>query len=179
MGAQQLCEGVSLGKGEGHMGLITYMRTDSVNLSDKALEDAKRVIAEQYGREYVLAEPRKYKTKSKGAQEAHEAIRPTEMDRTPQSLASVLDHQQLKLYTLIWNRTMATQMAAAELKRVGADIAAGKYTFRATGQTVLFDGFLRVYEEGRDEGEEKKGEGEEQEKSGEKFLTPLTKNQPF
>ena len=175
--AQQLYEGVSLGKGEGHMGLITYMRTDSVNLSDKALEDAKRVITEQYGREYVLAEPRKYKTKSKGAQEAHEAIRPTELDRTPASLATVLDHQQLKLYTLIWNRTMATQMAAAELKRVGADIAAGKYTFRATGQTVLFDGFLRVYEEGRDEGEEKKGEGEEHEQSGEKFLPSLAEGQ--
>ncbi len=154
--AQQLYEGVSLGRGEGHMGLITYMRTDSVNLSQKALGDANRVIEKHYGREYLLAEPRKYKTKAKGAQEAHEAIRPTEMDRTPQSLSSVLDHQQLKLYTLIWNRTVATQMAAAELKRVGVDIKAHDYTFRATGQTITFDGYLRLYQEGRDEGDAKK-----------------------
>ena len=168
--AQQLYEGMSLGKGEAHMGLITYMRTDSVNLSEKALTDIKQTIEKLYGREYVLAEARKYKTKSKGAQEAHEAIRPTEVERTPQSLASVLDHQQLKLYTLIWNRTMATQMAAAELKRIGADIEAGDYIFRATGQTVLFDGYMRVYEEGRDE-------GEEGESAGEKFLPPLSEGQ--
>jgi DNA topoisomerase-1 len=183
--AQQLYEGVSLGKGEGMMGLITYMRTDSVNLSDKALTDAKQVIEQQYGREYVLSEPRKYKTKAKGAQEAHEAIRPTELERTPQSLASILDHAQLKLYTLIWNRTMATQMAQAELKRVGADIEAlrpgsgqaGAYGFRATGQTVVFDGFLRVYQEGRDEGEAKPGE--EEADDGEKILPPLSKGDPL
>ncbi len=168
--AQQLYEGVSLGKGEGMMGLITYMRTDSVNLSDKALEDAKTVIQEQYGREYVLSEPRKFKTKSKGAQEAHEAVRPTELNRTPASLADVLDHQQLKLYTLIWNRTMATQMPAAELKRVGADIEAGKYGFRATGQTVTFDGYFRVYQEGRDENDVKK---EDDVDDDDKTLPPL------
>ncbi|MBI3331509.1 type I DNA topoisomerase [Candidatus Peregrinibacteria bacterium] len=173
--AQQLYEGVSLGKGEGMMGLITYMRTDSLNLSQKALEDAQHTIEQQYGREYVLSEPRTYKTKAKGAQEAHEAIRPTEMERTPASLASILDHQQLKLYTLIWNRTMATQMAAAELKRVGIDIEVANYTFRATGQTVLFDGFMRVYMEGRDEGDEPKDE--EAEGQGEKFLPPLTKGE--
>jgi DNA topoisomerase I len=149
--AQQLYEGVSLGKGEGSSGLITYMRTDSVNLSEKALKDSVEVIGKLYGREYVLAEPRKYKTKAKGAQEAHEAIRPTELSRTPDSLASVLDHQQLKLYTLIWNRTLATQMPPAEFKRVAADIDAGDYTFRATGQTMIFDGFMRVYLEGKDE----------------------------
>ena len=170
--AQQLYEGVSLGKGEGQAGLITYMRTDSVNLSSKALDDAKRMIERQYGREYVLSEPRAYKNKSKGAQEAHEAIRPTEMERTPESLSSVLDHQQLKLYTLIWNRTMATQMPAAQFKRVAADISAGSYSFRATGQTVLFDGFLRVYSEGRDEEEGEKKEGAEED--GEKFLPPLS-----
>jgi len=169
--AQQLYEGVNLGKGEGQVGLITYMRTDSVNLSSKALEDAKRVIEKQFGREYVLSEPRGYKTKSKGAQEAHEAIRPTEMERTPDSLSGELDHQQLKLYTLIWNRTVATQMPAAEFKRIGADITVGDYSFRATGQTVLFDGFLRVYSEGRDETNEEKKEGEEQD--GEKILPPL------
>jgi len=168
--AQQLYEGVSLGKGEGMSGLITYMRTDSVNLSQKALADAKETVEKLYGREYVLSEPRTYKTRSKGAQEAHEAIRPTEISRTPQSLAGVLDHQQLKLYTLIWNRTMATQMAAAELKRVGADIQARNYTFRATGQTVTFDGFMRVYQEGRDDGDAKK---EDDVEPGEKLLPKL------
>ncbi len=168
--AQQLYEGVSLGKGEGMSGLITYMRTDSVTLSQKALTDTKETVEKLYGREYVLAEPRVYLKKAKGAQEAHEAIRPTEISRTPQSLSGVLDHQQLKLYTLIWNRTMATQMAAAELKRVGADIAAKNYTFRATGQTVVFDGFMRVYQEGRDEGDAKK---EDDVEPGEKLLPPL------
>lgn len=172
--AQQLYEGVSLGKGEGMMGLITYMRTDSVNLSQKALDDCKAVVGSHYGREYVLAEPRRYKTKSKGAQEAHEAIRPTEMERTPASLSAILDHQQLKLYMLIWNRTIATQMAQAELKRVGVDIAAKNYAFRATGQTILFDGFLRVYQEGRDEGDAKK---EDDVDPGEKLLPPLAKGE--
>jgi len=170
--AQQLYEGVSLGKGQGHQGLITYMRTDSVNLSQKAIDDANMTINKLYGREYLLTEPRKYKTKAKGAQEAHEAIRPTELERTPQSLAGILDHQQLKLYTLIWNRTMATQMAAAELKRVGADIDANDYTFRATGQTITFDGYLRVYQEGRDEGDAKK---EDDFDDGEGLLPPLHK----
>lgn len=173
--AQQLYEGISLGKGEGQSGLITYMRTDSVNLSQKALADAKDMVQNLYGREYVLSEPRVYKTKSKGAQEAHEAIRPTEMSRSPESLKDVLDHQQLKLYTLIWNRTMATQMAAAELKRVGADISAAHYTFRATGQTVLFDGYYRVYSEGTDASDDshRKDDEESDEKTGEKFLPPL------
>ena len=169
--AQQLYEGISLGKGEGQSGLITYMRTDSVNLSEKALTDAKRTIEHQFGREYVLSAPRTYKTKAKGAQEAHEAIRPTEMERTPESLTDVLDHQQMKLYTLIWNRTMATQMPAAEFKRIAADITAGDYSFRATGQTVIFDGFLRVYSEGKDDEPEDKKEGDEE---GEKFLPPLS-----
>ncbi len=177
--AQQLYEGLSLGKGEETTGLITYMRTDSVNLSEKALADAKETIEKQFGREYVLSAPRSYKTKSKGAQEAHEAIRPTEMSRTPESLKSVLDHQQLKLYTLIWNRTMATQMAAAELKRVGADIAVAQYTFRATGQTVLFDGYFRVYSEGTDasQDEHRKDDEEGSEQSGEKFLPELSKDE--
>lgn len=180
--AQQLYEGVNLGKGEGPTGLITYMRTDSVNLSDKALTDAKKTIERHFGREYILDEPRRYKNKSKGAQEAHEAIRPTELSRTPESLAQSLDHQQLKLYTLIWNRTMATQMPAAEFKRIGADIEARSphagvtpYTFRATGQTVLFDGFLRVYSEGRDE--EPASGAEATEPEGEKRLPPLAQDE--
>jgi DNA topoisomerase-1 len=176
--AQQLYEGVSLGKGQGQSGLITYMRTDSVTLSKKAIEDAGMMIEKLFGREYLLSKPRAYKTKSKNAQEAHEAIRPTELSRTPESLKDILDHQQLKLYTLIWNRTMATQMAGAELKRVGADIIAATYTFRATGQTIEFDGYLRVYfkkktkEEEEAEKEEENGDG-----SGEKFLPKLTEGQ--
>ncbi len=175
--AQQLYEGVSLGKGAGSSGLITYMRTDSVNLSEKALSDTKETIQKLYGREYVLAAPRIYKTKSKGAQEAHEAIRPTEVSRTPASLADVLDDQQMKLYSLIWNRTMATQMAAAELKRVGADITVkaekNVYIFRATGQTVLFDGFLRVYFEDKDEDQIEKEKQAGEAGDGEKFLPEL------
>ncbi|MDD4628035.1 MAG: type I DNA topoisomerase [Candidatus Peribacteraceae bacterium] len=172
MVAQQLYEGIDLGKGEGAAGLITYMRTDSVTLSEKALKDAKETIEKQFGREYILSEPRTFKTKSKGAQEAHEAIRPTEMNRTPESLKDDLDQQQLKLYTLIWNRTMATQMATAEIKRVGADISADKYVFRATGQTIAFDGYLRVYAEGRDE-PETGGAKEEEEEEGASILPPL------
>ncbi|HLC75661.1 MAG TPA: type I DNA topoisomerase [Candidatus Peribacterales bacterium] len=164
--AQQLYEGVNLGKGEGQTGLITYMRTDSVNLSAKALTDSEEMIQKLFGREYILSKPRTFQTKSKNAQEAHEAIRPTELHRTPESLAGVLDDPQLKLYTLIWKRTMATQMPAAELKRVGADIAAAEYMFRATGQTVEFDGYLRVYEEEDDT-----------QSLGEKFLPKLAEGQ--
>ncbi len=172
--AQQLYEGIDVGGDQGATGLITYMRTDSVNLSDKALTDTNATIATLYGREYLLPEARRYKTKAKGAQEAHEAIRPTEIARTPLSLANVLEPNQLKLYTLIWNRTMATQMAPAELKRVGADIAARDYTFRATGQTVTFDGFMRVYQEGKDDGDARK---EDDVDPGEKLLPPLVVGQ--
>lgn len=175
--AQQLYEGIDVGAGAGQTGLITYMRTDSVNLSQKALTDAKKSIEKIYGREYVLSSPRTYKTKSKGAQEAHEAIRPTEIERTPQSLASVLDHQQLKLYTLIWNRTVATQMTGASLKRVGADIAVAEYTFRATGQTILFDGFLRLYREDRDEQDASKLQEAEHEDDEQRLLPPLSQGQ--
>lgn len=178
--AQQLYEGVNLGKGKGILGLITYMRTDSVNLSERALSDIKEAISSLYGREYMLSEPRTYKTKSKNAQEAHEAIRPTEIIRTPQSLADVLDSQQLKLYTLIWNRTMATQMACADIRRVGADITVKGtdhlHTFRATGQTILFDGFLRVYFEGKDDDQAERDE-REGEHDGEKFLPPLSESE--
>jgi DNA topoisomerase I len=176
--AQQLYEGINLGKGTGQVGLITYMRTDSVNLSKKAIEDAAHVIEKLYGREYLLSKPRVFKKKSKNAQEAHEAIRPTELIRTPESLKDELDQQQLKLYTLIWNRTMATQMAAADLKRVGVDITAGPYTFRATGQTIEFDGFLRVY---RDmiakEKEQTEEQDNEEKEEGENFLPKLSEGQ--
>lgn len=170
--AQQLYEGINLGKGEGTTGLITYMRTDSVNLSQKALGDATNVIQKEFGREYILSSPRIYKKKSKSAQEAHEAIRPTELMRTPASLKSTLDSAQFKLYSLIWNRTIASQMQAAQLKRIGADISVNAYTFRATGQSVLFDGFLRVYSEGTDESDDAK-RGSDKEALGEKFLPEL------
>lgn len=144
--AQQLYEGVQVE--DGHVGLITYMRTDSTNLSDKFLGEAKEFALKQFGKEYVLATPRKYKTKSKGAQEAHEAIRPTDASRTPESLAAHLDPKQLKLYTLIWKRALATQMAEARLNKTTLDISSQNgYTFRATGQSVIFPGWLALYPE--------------------------------
>lgn len=144
--AQQLYEGVNIGSG--HVGLITYMRTDSTNIADKFLGEAKQFIHDTYGKDYELAAPRRYKTKSKGAQEAHEAIRPTDPARTPESLAAYLDPKQLKLYTLIWKRTVATQMTEARLNKTTLDIASeNKYTFRATGQSLIFPGWLALYPE--------------------------------
>lgn len=181
--AQQLYEGVNLGKGEGQTGLITYMRTDSVNLSKKALDDSAQMIEKSYGREYLLSKPRVFRSKSKNAQEAHEAIRPTEMFRSPESLKDILDNQQLKLYTLIWQRTMASQMAGAELKRIGADINTESkivYTFRATGQTVEFDGFLRVYKETSSAHKQKTEEestNSETNELGEKYIPALIEGQ--
>lgn len=126
---------------EGH---ITYHRTDSLNLSDMSLFAAKKFIAESMGNNYWAGKIVKYKTKKAGAQEAHEAIRPAYADRTPESLKSI-DSRQLKLYTLIWQRFIACQMAPAIFDSVSADIKANEYTFRANGQTLKFDGFLKVY----------------------------------
>jgi DNA topoisomerase I len=152
--AQRLYEGVSL-PGEGTVGLITYMRTDSLNLADAALRELTEVVRTEFGERYAIAEPRRYKTRSRTAQEAHEAIRPTSALRTPARVASSLDRDQLRLYTLIWQRTVATQMADARFNQVGVDVQAasdgGMYQLRATGQTLLFDGFIRVYSEGRDD----------------------------
>ncbi|MGF1562438.1 MAG: type I DNA topoisomerase [Geminicoccaceae bacterium] len=149
--AQRLFEGISLG-GE-TTGLITYMRTDSVQLSKDALGACRGLIGERYGDSYLPETPRQYKTKTKNAQEAHEAIRPTDLFRTPEQLARYLEREQLRLYELIWKRTVASQMAAAVLNRVTIDVAetAGEILFRATGTTVAFDGFFKVYQEGRDE----------------------------
>ena len=141
--AQRLYEGMDVGTGT--VGLITYMRTDSVNLADTFLTSTNEHVKAEYGDKYTLAEPRKFKTKSKGAQEAHEAIRPTDPTRTPESLATHLDPQDLKLYDLIWRRAVATQMASAELEATSADITSGRGTFRATGQTVVFDGYLKLF----------------------------------
>ena len=143
--AQQLYEGVELAS-EGSVGLITYMRTDAVNLSEKFLGDALALIGDQFGKKYQLEKPRLFKNKSKGAQEAHEAIRPTEASRTPDSIKEHLDNIQYKLYNLIWRRAVATQMAVAELNSVSIDVeSANNYVFHATGQTITFDGFLRLY----------------------------------
>jgi DNA topoisomerase-1 len=142
--AQKLYEGIELGV-EGQVGLITYMRTDSLTLSEKFQHDAKEHITDVYGKQYAVEQPRTYKTKSKGAQEAHEAIRPTDASRTPDSIAQFLDPGMLKLYRLIWQRAVATQMAPAVLKSTSADLVSGQATFRATGQRVMFDGYLRIY----------------------------------
>lgn len=142
--AQKLYEGIELGN-EGHIGLITYMRTDSQNLSEKFLQESNAFITEKYGKEYALEEPRKYKTKSKGAQEAHEAIRPTDASRTPDDVAPYLDAGLLKLYRLIWQRAMATQMQSAKMASTSVDVSGGEAMFRATGQRVVFDGYLKIY----------------------------------
>ncbi|MBI4598995.1 type I DNA topoisomerase [Candidatus Uhrbacteria bacterium] len=149
--AQDLYEGVDL-PGEGSVALITYMRTDSVNLSNLFLEEAIGFIQAEFGTEYRLAEPRTYKTKSKGAQEAHEAIRPTDVRRTPTSLKDALDHKLWKVYDLVWRRAVATQLPEAVFDATTVDIGTGTpYTFRATGSVIRFDGYLKVYEEKRKE----------------------------
>ena len=158
--AQRLYEGIDL-PGEGTSGLITYMRTDSVTIADSALREIAELVQQDYGKAYSLAEARRYKTRSRNAQEAHEAVRPTSVFRTPQRVAAALERDQLRLYTLIWQRTVATQMADARFDQVGIDIEAlapvgvggeqTRYGLRATGQTLTFDGFLKLYREGRDD----------------------------
>ncbi|MDD3294078.1 MAG: type I DNA topoisomerase [Geobacteraceae bacterium] len=156
--AQKLYEGIDIG-GEGTVGLITYMRTDSVNLSSQALKEAHEVINSLFGPEYALARPRQFKNKSKNAQEAHEAIRPTYLSKTPAELKKHLTPDQFKLYELIWKRTVASQMAEALLDQTSVDIAAGEgNTFRATGSVIRFPGFMKLYIEGMDDvTEEKEG----------------------
>jgi DNA topoisomerase-1 len=135
-------------------GFITYMRTDSVNLAESALAQARAVITEEFGANYALPEPRRYATKSKGAQEAHEAIRPTNLSAASAGSLGIKDRNGARLYDLIWKRTIASQMKEALLEQTAVDIeaeTAQKETFRANGQTVKFDGFIRVYTEGRDD----------------------------
>ena len=149
--AQGLYEGVALGD-EGNVGLISYMRTDSVSLSAEALSELRQVIAREYGAQAVPEKPNFYQTKSKNAQEAHEAIRPTSALRTPKSVAAFLNDDQRKLYELIWKRAVASQMIPATLNTVSVDLACGADSaFRASGTTVVDPGFLAVYEEGRDQ----------------------------
>ncbi len=159
--SQQLYEGVALGA-EGQVGLITYMRTDSLNMSEVALRELNGLVRERFGDRYALAEPRRYQTRKKRAQEAHEAIRPTSALRDPERVRRHLDVDQYRLYELVWRRTVATQMAAALFDRLSADLIAleadgDELAFRATGQVLRFDGFIAVYEEGRDDEEETRG----------------------
>jgi DNA topoisomerase I len=147
--AQRLYEGVDTP--DGHVGLITYMRTDSVAMAGVAMGEAREVIRDRFGAPYTMPKGRVYKTKTKGAQEAHESIRPTSFRRDPDSLASFLEPAELRLYRLIWQRALASQMEAKELETTTAELEAGPYRLRATATRVLFDGFARVYTEGRDE----------------------------
>jgi DNA topoisomerase-1 len=153
--AQQLYEGIDLGK-EGATGLITYMRTDSMNVSPQAQTEAHEYIAGRFGKEFVPPSPPVYKTRAKNAQEAHEAIRPTKLARTPESIKSHLTSEQFRLYTLVWQRFVASQMASAIYNTMRVEIAAGDggstpYLFRVSGSTIKFSGFLILYEDARDE----------------------------
>ncbi len=149
--AQQLYEGVDIG-GE-TVGLITYMRTDGTNVSDEAVGQIRSLIGSEYGDKYLPSAPRHYKSKAKNAQEAHEAIRPTQISRHPRSVAAYMDDRMAALYELIWKRTVASQMENAVLDQVTADISDGTddAVLRATGSTIAFDGFLSVYQEDEDE----------------------------
>jgi DNA topoisomerase I len=175
--AQRLYEGIDLG-GE-TVGLITYMRTDGVQIIPEAVAAIRKLVEEDFSKRYLPPFIREYKTKAKNAQEAHEAIRPTDVQRRPEQVARYLERDQARLYDLIWKRSVASQMASAELEQTTADIhVAGKdakaYGFRATGSVVLFDGFLRLYEEGRDERSKAgKGDGVEEEEDSRR-LPPLT-----
>ena len=149
MVAQKLYEGVELGD-EGAVGLITYMRTDSTRVSDAALGEVRDFVGRQYGENYLPEKAVHYRSK-KDAQDAHEAIRPSEVARTPESLARFLKPDELKLYRLIWQRFVASQMMPAIFDQTTIDIQAGRFVFRATGSVQKFDGFLKIYQEGRDE----------------------------
>ena len=180
--AQQLYEGIDLG--DGPTGLITYMRTDSTNVAEQAQAEARQFITEKYGEPFVPPEPPKYKTRAKGAQEAHEAIRPTSVFRTPKSLKPYLDQSQYRMYRLIWQRFVASQMARAVYDTIAVEILAGPpsappgggraggkekpYLFRASGSTLRFKGFLVVYEEAKDEDAAEEEEGTREE------IPPLT-----
>ncbi len=158
MVAQKLYEGVELGA-EGSVGLITYMRTDSTRVSEAALNEVREFIGKQYGAAYLAEKAVHYRSK-KDAQDAHEAIRPTEVMRTPDSLTAYLNKDELRLYRLIWQRSVASQMTSAIFDQTTIDIKAGRFLFRATGSVQKFDGFLKLYQEGRDEKTEEDEEAE-------------------
>jgi len=149
--AQQLYEGVELGK-EGTVGLITYMRTDSTRIAASAAEEIKEFIGNKFGEAFVPETPRQFSKKSANAQEAHEAVRPTSVLREPESVKAFLSRDQLRLYKLVWERAVASQMASAILDTLSVDISVGTATFRAVGSKVRFPGFMKVYVEGNDDG---------------------------
>ena len=159
--AQRLYEGIDLDGDT--VGLITYMRTDGVAIAAEAIAAARQLIGGEFGARYVPGEPRVYRSPAKNAQEAHEAIRPTDLARRPADVARHLDHDQRRLYDLIWKRTVASQMASAVLDQVAVDIAdpSGKLRLHATGSVVVFDGFLRLYQEDRDDEPSRAGADEE------------------
>ena len=175
--AQQLYEGIDLG--DGPIGLITYMRTDSTNVAKQAQVNARKYVSDEYGQEFLPPKPPQYKTKSKAAQEAHEAIRPTSVFRRPELLQHVLDRNQYQLYELIWRRFVASQMARAVYDTIAAEIAARPpadegeppYLFRASGSTLRFPGFLIVYEE------EKEDDGESLKERKREEIPPLTEDE--
>ena len=176
--AQQLYEGVDIA-GEGTLGLITYMRTDSLRLSDEAMFDAADFIKNRYGAAYYYGKPHVFKTKS-GAQDAHEAIRPTHVELDPERIQSSLTREQYRLYKLIWSRFLASQMACAVYDTVSIDTACAGHIFRSTHQSVKFSGFLAVYEEGRDEETEVSGQPLPDLQEGDKAdCTALDKEQHF
>ncbi len=166
--AQQLYEGLQLGK-EGVVGLITYIRTDALRVSQQAQEETRSFISNEYGKNYLPQKPAVYRSK-KGAQEAHEAIRPTSVLRTPEQVKEFLSRDQNRLYKLIWNRFTASQMAHAVFDTVSVDITAGSYLFRAAGSQIKFDGFMKLYIEGSDEEEKKEGGLLPELSEGEKLL---------
>ncbi len=175
--AQQLYEGVDV-PGAGTTGLITYMRTDSLRISEEARAAAYKYITGRYGREYLPEKPRYFKTKS-GAQDAHEAIRPTSVSFTPESVKDALTAEQYKLYKLIWERFIASLMEVCVQNTVNADITAGDYLFKASGYSIKFDGFTVLYEEGKDDDSAEGGALPEM-KTGDKLkLKELTPNQHF
>jgi DNA topoisomerase-1 len=153
--AQQLYEGIELGD-EGSVGLITYMRTDSVRVASEAQQEARSFVRGEFGNEYTPQKPPAYKSK-KSAQEAHEAIRPTSLLRPPQAVKERMTRDQFRLYSLIWNRFIASQMSPAKLEQTSIDIAADNYIFRATGTIVQFPGFMKLYIESGDNGSEEEG----------------------
>lgn len=145
--AQQLYEGLDIGE-HGHVGLITYMRTDSVRINDDMVKNARDFITATYGKEYIPAKPHVYKAKQ-SSQDAHEAIRPTSLELTPDKVAPYLSRDQLRLYTLVWNRFLASQMAPVETEHMTIVIMSGSYELRAAGYTVLFKGFTELYEDAK------------------------------
>ena len=156
--AQRLYEGLDLG--EGHVGLITYMRTDSTQMAGVAMGEAREVIAARFGAPYTMPKGRVHRTRTKGAQEAHEAIRPTSFARDPEALAGHLKPEELRLYRLIWQRALASQMAEKRLETTTVELDADRYGLRASATRTLFDGFARVYTEGRDDEAADEAEGQ-------------------